>query len=752
LALLAVLAAAQTRGRGVGREKLVAYLWPEADGERGRPLLSDSVYRINQAVGEEAIVAMGDELRLNPDAISSDVADFERSVESGDHERAAALYAGPLLDGVNLVDGSEFERWLDGERARLARAYEEVLDALAQAAESRGAAADAVTWWRRLAGHDPYSSRVALRLMQSLAAVGDSAAAVRHAVLHTTLLREELGAEPNAAVLKLAERLRAQPVESALVSSPRQEVFTTPGSELAVIAPLPDESLPNVPLPLASPGATPEPRRRAINTIGIALAVALLVAVGLFAWHRSRASPSAPIASIAVLPFTDLSPGRDNAYFSDGITEELINTLAQVDGVHVAARSSVFAFKDRRTDVRDIGRRLGVATVLEGSVRKSGTKIRITAQLANATDGYQLWSESYDRELNDVFAIQEDISRSIVSMLRGRLVPPAPVQIAEQSTQDADAYDLYLKGRFAWHQRTEAGLRRAAEYFEQAITRAGNYARAYVGLGDAYAVLGFYDYLAPRESFPRAAEAARRALEIDSTLAAPYATLGYVEMYYHWNWSTSEELFRRSIALDPSYSTAHQWYANLLTATARFDEAEREMRTAQERDPLSLIANAALGWTFYYAGDFPRAIAQCDHTLELNRNFQLAHLWKGWALEAADQPREALGSITEAVRLGRTTLSSLSLAHALATAGAVDSATGVLKVIENQGVHGYVPSYEIGKVHLALGHPDDAMRWLERAFAEQSHSMAFLRVDPQLVPLRADPRFERLVSRVNERR
>jgi TolB-like protein/DNA-binding SARP family transcriptional activator/Tfp pilus assembly protein PilF len=753
LALLAILATGQARGRGVGREKLVAYLWPEADGERGRPLLSDSVYRINQAVGEEAIVAMGDELRLNSDVISSDVADFERAAESGDHERAAAIYAGPLLDGVNLVDGTEFERWLDGERARLARAYEEVLDALAQAAESRGAAADAVTWWRRLAGHDPYSSRVALRLMQALAAIGDSAAAVRHAAVHTTLLREELGAEPNAAVLKLAERLRAQPIEASLVGDAKDVVASKPVAFEPVAAhAVRPERAHNVEPSLAPTHAAHEPKRRVSDGLRVALAFAAIVAVGLFLWQRSQAYPSAPAASIAVLPFTDLSPGKDNAYFSDGITEELINTLTQVSGVHVAARTSAFAYKDRRIDVREIGRKLGVATVLEGSVRKSGGKIRITAQLANAEDGYQLWSESYDRELTDVFAIQEDISRTIVAVLRGRLVPAPPVQIAEQSTQDADAYDLYLKGRYAWHQRTEAGLRRAADYFEQAVARAGNYARAYVGLGDAYAVLGFYDYLAPSESFPRAAEAARRALAIDSTLAAPYATLGYVEMYYNWEWSNAEDLFRRSIALDPSYSTAHQWYANLLTATARFDEAQREMRTAQERDPLSLIANAALGWTFYYAGDFQRAIAQCDHTLELNRQFELAHLWKGWALEGAGRPREAIASITEAVRLGATTLSALSLAHALAAAGERDSASRVLASIESKGAQSYVPAYEIAKVHLALGQPDDAMQWLDRAFAERSHSMAFLRVDPQLARLRTNPRFERLVSRVNDRR
>jgi TolB-like protein/DNA-binding SARP family transcriptional activator len=425
LALLAILATGQARGRGVGREKLVAYLWPEADGERGRPLLSDSVYRINQAVGGEAIVAMGDELRLNGDLISSDVAEFERAVEVGDREKGAALYAGPLLDGVNLVDGVEFERWLDGERARLARAYEEVLDALANAAESSGAMPDAVTWWRRLAAHDPFSSRVALRLMQALAAVGDSAAAIRHAAVHTTLLRDELGAEPNKAVLKLAERLKAEPVESSLPPAAQQ-----------VTAP------PTLPMPavVESPAAVEAPRpRRASNRIvtAVALALALVIAAALVLRDTSRALP-APAASIAVLPFADLSPGKDNAYFSDGMTDELINTLAHVAGIHVAARTSAFAYKGGSPDVREVGRRLGVATVLEGSVRKSGDKLRITVQLANAADGYQLWSESYDRQLTDVFAIQEDISREIVSVLRGRLVPAPPVAIAAQSTEAGD--------------------------------------------------------------------------------------------------------------------------------------------------------------------------------------------------------------------------------------------------------------------------------------------------------------------------
>ena len=421
----------------MGREKLVAYLWPEADSERGRPLLSDSVYRINQAVGGEAIVAMGDELRLDADIISSDVAEFERAMESGDRERAAALYTGPLLDGVHLVDGSEFERWVDGERARLARAYEEVLDALAHEAESRGALAEAVAWWRRLAGHDPFSSRVALRLMQALAAVGDSAAAIRHATTHTTLLREELAAAPNVAVLKLAERLKEAPVESSFDSTAREPV-TPSHVEPADVAPVIRPGTAAMLNATAPAGRRDEhvglPSGQRPARLGMALAIGLaLVIVVALLWQRSRSGPDAPAASIAVLPFTDLSPGKDNAYFSDGITDELITTLTHVDGIHVAARTSAFAYRDDRSDVREVGRRLGVATVLEGSVRKMGGKLRITAQLANAADGYQLWSESYDREMTDVFAIQEDISREIVSVLRGRLVPEPRVRIAEQS-------------------------------------------------------------------------------------------------------------------------------------------------------------------------------------------------------------------------------------------------------------------------------------------------------------------------------
>ena len=445
LALLAILATCQARGRGSSREKLITYLWPEADPERGRPLLSDSVYRINQAVGGEAIVAVGDELRLVDGLVSSDVADFERAVELGDRARAVTLYAGPLVDGVYLVDGTEFERWLEGERARLAGAYAETLDGLAQTAELNGAVGDAVTWWRRLASHDPYSSRVALKLMEALAAVGDPAAAVRHAAIHTALLEHELGVAPNASVVRLAERLKADSAEPGIgTPTPRPSMVkgtATPVDE-TVSQPRPVASVPNGEQP--SPALIAGARRRASNklraAVGFALTLAAVITLGV--WRGSaRASKAAP-GSIAVLPFTDLSPGHDNAYFSDGITEEVINSLTQIEGVRVAARTSAFAFRDGRADVREVGRRLGVATVMEGCVRKSGGKLRITVRLVNASDGFQLWSRRYDRQLGDVFAIQEDISQSIVAMVRGRRIPLPPAGIGESSSSRyAHAYD-----------------------------------------------------------------------------------------------------------------------------------------------------------------------------------------------------------------------------------------------------------------------------------------------------------------------
>lgn len=755
IALLAMLAVA--RARGVTRDKVIANLWPMQDAERGRALLSDSIYRVNQALGGDAIVSTGDDLRLSAEILPSDVAEFEDAIDHGDWQRAVDLYAGPFLDGFFLTEAEEFERWADGERDRLGRAYARALEALSENAERQGDLVQAVRGWRTLAAHDPYSSRVAVRLMRALDRSGDRAAALRHARVHALLLAEEFGTQPDAAVAELEASMRSQ--MPAPAPAPAQPPALSPVSSPAPEPePLPPDVAPGD--GVAARPATPRRSHRA-RWVAAGAFLVLIVVVAVIARARRPTRDATDGTSVAVLPFVDLSPAHDREYFSDGMTEELINTLGRVEGVRVASRMSSFAFKGKAPDVREVGKRLGVATVLEGSVRTADSTLRITARLSDARGGYQLWSRTYERKLEDVFEIQEEISRSIVETLKGTLLGSADSAATATRDRDLEAYSLYLRGRhalymrgrYSWYRRTEEGLRAAAAYFAEAIEKDPQYALAHAGLADAQAVLGFYDYLPPREAFPQAERAAKRAMELDSALVQPYATLGYVELYHHWNWRRAEEWFTRAIDVGPRYSTAHQWYANFLTVRARFDEAERAMHRAQEIDPLSLIASAAHGWVLYYAGEYERAAEQCRLTLELDPMYAVAMLWRGWALQELGRVAEAVSALDSAVTLTNgSALFVASLAQARAVAGDSAGARRLLADLESRAKVDYIPTYELAKIHLALGARDRALDLLERAYDERSHSMVFLGIDPQLRRLSGEPRFERLITRVGASR
>lgn len=787
LGLLALLAIA--RDRGVTRDKLMAYLWPDADPERARHLLSDSVYRINQAVGGDALIAVGTELRLNPEKLPSDVWEFAEALARRDWRRAVELHVAPFLDGFFLTDADELERWVEGQRERLARERARALEALATEAEESDALADAVHWWQLLAAQDPYSSRIALRLMQALDRSGDRAAALRHARVHTVMLQEELGVTPDAELLAFADELttpsplpawtgpdpstRSSPADPSRPAAPAGgpsepaahpessgDTDTAPEPHRGAAgaagepAPAPITAIATSAGPTSAPPAQHRTSRREAKLRPAAIAILGLLALAA-AWRFAvaRDDPATPAAppSIAVLPFADLSESREYEYFADGITEELIARLALIDGLSVVGRTSAFAFKGQAGDVRDIAARLNVATLLEGSVRHSGDRIRIVARLTDARNGYQLWTGTYQRDAKDVFAIQDEISRQIVTHLRGQLTGAEESRLAElnAATTDPEAFNLYLRGRYNWHRRTQQSLLAAADYFSQAVERAPDYAQAHTGLGDAYAVLGFYDFLPPQEAFPAAAAAARRALELQPSLPAPHATLGYVALYYDWDWERAEREFRRAIELDPGYSTAHQWYANFLTAMGRFDEATREMGEAMALDPLSLIANAALGWVLFNAGDYERAIAQCSRALELDPAFALGWLWRGMAREQIGDLDGALTDLESAVHLsGGSAIHVAAYARALALAGQRDRATELLRELEQRTGADYVPPFEVAKVHEALGDRDAALSDLERALEHRSHSMVFLMVDPQLASLREEPRFRRLVEEV----
>jgi TolB-like protein len=455
-----------------------------------------SVYVLRTALGNDALLTQGDDLCLNAEVVRADVVDFETALEGGDPEKAAALYAAPFLDGFFLTGADEFERWVDGQRERLRRAFGRAVEELAERAAARGDDEAAAEWWRLLVAGDPTNSRIALQLMSALAATGDRVGAIRHAQEHATLLREEIGAEPDPQVTELAERLRAGPITGS----------RKPAARASAAPPAPSSDPPSIPAP------APVPRRqlagRPLLVVGV-LTVLTVLAAATFAVPAARlwfAEPAPAHASVAVLPFVNMGGDPNDDYFSDGMTEELIHALTGVDGLLVTARTSAFQFKGQNIDLREVGRRLGVASVLEGSVRRSGLRLRVTVQLVSTRDGTHLWSNVYERETADALALQEEIARSIVATLRPRLT--ASTSFVASHSQDIEAYHLYLKGRYALSRRTPAMVKQGIDYFEQAITRDPNYALAWSGLADAHARLYDISGRPPAELVPRVRAAA----------------------------------------------------------------------------------------------------------------------------------------------------------------------------------------------------------------------------------------------------
>jgi serine/threonine-protein kinase len=470
-------------------------------------------------------------------------------------------------------------------------------------------------------------------------------------------------------------------------------------------------------------------------------------------WSGRAHGPVAPRRSappsIAVLPFANLSPSPDDEYFADGMTDELINALAKVPGLHVVSRTSCFAFKGRPEDAREIGRRLQVATVLEGSIRRAGSRLRVATQLINVADGFLLWSESFDREAADVFAIQDEIARAISSALRGRLVAPRAEARVRRPTDDLEAYQLYLRGRQLWNRRTEQDLHEAMRAFEQALARDPGFALAHAGAADTWAVLGFYSAAPPGEVFPRAKQAARRALDLDPSLAEAYPALAYTAMYHDWDWVEAEAAFRRAIELHPGYANAHMWHGNFLSVMGRAEEAIATFERALALDPLSGLKYAALGWGCYFARRFQRGAEECRRGVELEPANVVAHGWLTVNLQGLGLADEAVAAAEETARLSGHGVSSLGLlGYAYGMAGRRNDARSVLERLTALSATRYVSQYDVALIHLVLGDEEAAMEWLQRGLAERDHQMVFLKVDPRVDALRGRADFERLLKRM----
>jgi TolB-like protein/Tfp pilus assembly protein PilF len=471
-----------------------------------------------------------------------------------------------------------------------------------------------------------------------------------------------------------------------------------------------------------------------------------------FAMQMSQSSEKAPASyslnSIAVLPFADHSPNRDQEYFCDGMTEELINALTKLRRLHVSAWTSALRLRGKTHDILKISQQLKVGAVVAGSVRKAGDRLRITVQLIGTSDGCYLWSEIYDRELKDVFLVQEEISQAIVTKLKVQIADGQSKHLVRRYTENFDAYNLYLKGRYHWNQRSERSLKRGIDYFEQAIALDPQYAPAYSGLADSYSLLGNYGVLPAKNVKAKAMTAARKAVEIDPTLAEAHTALGHVKATYCWDWPGAREEYQTAISLNPAYATVHHWHAiTYLAPLGMLDAALAEIEKAEELDPVSVSIKRDLAVIYYYSRRYEEAAEHCQGAIELDRNFHGAYWALGLAYEGLSLYSESVAAFQKGLVLAPDTPRLLgSLGHSYAAWGKHSEAHEVLDRLKQLSLINYVSPFDFALVHLGLGNPDTALEWLELAYRSRSYELVSSRVDPKFDSIRSDLRFSKLLN------
>jgi len=470
------------------------------------------------------------------------------------------------------------------------------------------------------------------------------------------------------------------------------------------------------------------------------------------AGHPEPARPPSETASIAVLPFVNVTADPDYEYFADGLADELINALSQLEGVRVAARTSAFLFKRRPAHIREIAAELGVSFILEGSVRKSGSRLRIGAQLVNAADGYQLWAERYDREIEtrDFFCVQDEITVAVITALELKLSVRNHSAVLKHATADTRAHEFYLKGRFHLFHMTTSGIEAGIRCFEEAIVADSGYAPAYVGLAHAYRMYALSLDMPVREVGPKAKSAALKAVEIDSTLAEAYAVLAFTLYWFEWNMIDAARHFARALELNP-YSADTLWmHAHLPSNLGRHDEALKEIASARQLDPLSGLIHAMEGQFLLHAGRIPEAIVRLKEAIELDPNSRVAHLFASSAYIEAGGYDDAITEARASYDLAPSNTQPLAFeGYAHAKAGRRSQACALLKKLLEMQKSKYVPLQNIALIYNALDQPGEALNWLERAVAQRDSKLVFLKVEPKWKNLRTEPRFSALLRRIN---
>jgi TolB-like protein/Tfp pilus assembly protein PilF len=455
------------------------------------------------------------------------------------------------------------------------------------------------------------------------------------------------------------------------------------------------------------------------------------------------------IESLAVLPLDNLSRDPEQEYFAEGLTEALITTLAKIGELRVVSRTSAMQYKGVRKPLREIARELEVDAIVEGTVLRVGRRVRITAQLIDAPKETHLWAESYERDLRNVLALQSELAQAIAQEVQVKLTPQERKHLAQTRAVDPEAYEAYLKGRHHWNRRSGDGLKKALEYFQQAIDKDSTYAPAYAGLADCAGIAGFWSFAVPAEGCGRAKMAARKALEIEETAEA-HASLAWAILHYDWDLSAAEKEFQRAIELNPRYATAHQWYGHCLGAMGRFEHAFAELKRAIQLEPLSLIINTSYAGISWLGRQWDQAIGQTQKTLDLDPNFAAGWFARARSYEGKGMPEAAIVYSQEAIKLSGGNLFFVAdLGHAYAAAGKRDEALEVLGRLQETSKQRYVNACFIANIYVALNENEEALQYLENAYQERSAWMAYLEMDPWFDNLRSDSRFQDLLHRVH---
>lgn len=755
LAILALLAT--DASRTLSRGKVVGLLWPEAPESTARNRLNTCLHQLRSVLGEDAILSIGDDLRLDTGTVDCDVLRFEEALASDEPEAAVECYGGPFLDGFALRGSSRFDHWRDRERQRLREAHRGALETLARRAEDRGAPERAAAWWRERARSDPYDSRVVAALMESLAAAGNRAEALRVADVHARLLEEELDVEPSAEVRELAGRLRsgAAPERGpdGVTGAPGGREATpsaamdTGAAAAADAAPSGGEGE-----DAAKRGEDPRPRPRRTRPPAIALIVlAVLALAGLAGWYAwggdgdgdsdgaASAGSASAEPSIAVLPFDPIG-GDDAALFAEGIHGDLLTRIAQVSGVQVIAQRSMRRYADSEQGVGAIARELDVDWVLEGDVERIGDEVQINAQLIDPLTEAHVWAESYRRGLTpeNLIDIQADLTRRIAGALEVRITGAEAERVERIPTEDLVAYGLHVEGRRHLEQRSEVGMRRAVDFFRRAIGRDSVYATAWAGLAEAHVLLEWYGFMESAAALATAEEAARRAVELDGDLAEAHHSLGLVRMLQHRGPESLRSLERSGYA---------GWFGWMHLTLGRLEEGIPHLERWVRRSPLSPPARVSLASGLLYIGDsLQRVVEHARRAREQSPDYPWAHLIEGQAMSLMGRHDSALVALRRGVehasdRARPRHRGWLALAHAAAgdTARALELADRVAAA-----GHGYGE----GIAHVGLGELEDAFEAFRRADWNSMHTPA-LRYHPALAPVREDPRWEALVGEVD---